>query len=407
MVGLVLCLALLPPDKAAAGNPEPPGEGTIRIAQYNAALSRNGAGVLLGDILDRDAQVLEVARIILLAAPDILLINEFDRDGGGAALDAFAALLADGIEGVPRVDDLAGIAYPYRLQPMSNTGRPSGLDIDGDGRGAGETLRPADAWGYGTFPGQYAMAVLSRLPLGPARSWRRLPWATMPGALRPVLPDGERLHDDTTWAALRLSSKTHLAAPIALPGGSSVTLIAAHPTPPVFDGPADRNGRRNHDEIRLISEILDDAAWLIDDDGAWGGIAPGALVIVAGDLNADPADGDARRAALTGLLTHPRLQDPRPTSPGARQVAAIQGGANAHHQGDAALDTADWRDDPGPGNLRVDYVLPDARLEVTGAGIYWPSFGTRGDTVNRADTRHGRVNKASDHRLVWVDIRLP
>ncbi|MEM9783594.1 MAG: endonuclease/exonuclease/phosphatase family protein [Pseudomonadota bacterium] len=378
---------------ARAADPDDRQVGTIRIAQFNAALTRGGVGVLLGDIAKRDAQVVAAAEIILRVAPDVLLINELDRDGEGAALAAFADLLAEGAGGQP------GIRYAHVLQPVSNTGRPSGLDIDGDGTALG----PADAWGFGAFPGQYAMAVLSRLPLGPARTWRRFRWAAMPGALRPVLPDGKPLHDEATWAALRLSSKTHLAVPVMLADGDEITLIAAHPTPPVFDGPADRNGRRNHDEIRLLAAILDDAPWLIDDDGRPGGIDAAAPVIVAGDLNADPSDGDARRGALEKLLSHPRLGDPMPTSTGGVAAAAADGGANARHRGDPAQDTADWRDSPAPGNLRVDYVLPDSRLTVTGSGVFWPAEGEPGAALTE---RRGREHAASDHRLVWVDIAI-
>ena len=62
-------------------------------------------------------------------------------------------------------------------------------------------------------------------------------------------------------------------------------------------------------------------------------------------------------------------------------------------------DTADFpeADDPvkpGPGNLRLSYVLPDARMRVTGAGVYWPE---------KAIT----VAAASRHRLVWVDVTRP
>ncbi|MEL6196774.1 MAG: endonuclease/exonuclease/phosphatase family protein [Pseudomonadota bacterium] len=380
----ILALAVLMAAPAPAEVP-PPEPGAFRIAQYNAALSRRGAGVLLGAIRDRDDQVLDVAEVILRARPDVLVLNEIDRDPGGAALDAFAALLAKGVRG------LDGLDYRHRLQPISNTGRPSGLDIDGDG----QALGPTDAWGYGVFPGQYALAVLSRYPLTNPRTWARFAWSALPGAQRPMLPEGAPLHDDTTWAALRLSSKTHLAVEVALPTGP-LSLIAAHPTPPVFDGPADRNGARNDDEIRLISALIAGADWLVDDDGAPGGIGPGPFV-AAGDLNADPADGAARRTALTALLASPLIQDPEPRSAGGAQAAARDGEANRTHRGDPALDTADWRDDPGPGNLRVDYVLPSSDLTVTGAGVFWPAEGTPG-----AEAATG-----SDHRLVWVDIVLP
>jgi hypothetical protein len=47
------------------------------------------------------------------------------------------------------------------------------------------------------------------------------------------------------------------------------------------------------------------------------------------------------------------------------------GTANQSHVGDPQFDTADFSDS-APGNLRVDYVLPSANLEMTGAGIFWP-----------------------------------
>ena len=72
---------------------------------------------------------------------------------------------------------LEGLDYPHAHQGPQNTGVPTGLDLDGDGRRAG----PPDAFGWGRFPGQYAMAVLSRYPLGEVRSFARFPWAAMPG----------------------------------------------------------------------------------------------------------------------------------------------------------------------------------------------------------------------------------
>lgn len=383
---------------AAAGMAEggafevpPVPEGAVRVAQFNAAMARKGAGVLLQEIAERRSQVLAVAEIILRVRPDILLINELDADPEGRALTAFTALLAEGLDG------LAGIDYAHTHQGPQNVGEPSGLDLDGDGRVAG----PGDAFGFGRFPGQYAMALLSRHPFaGEVRSWRLLPWSALPDARRPRLPDSTPFHPDAVWAALRLSSKAHWAAPIELPGGEVLHLLAAHPTPPVFDGPEDRNGRRNADEIRLLGEILaGTAAWLVDDAGRAGGLAPGALAVVAGDLNADPEDGDGNRAEIAALLANPALQDPAPESPGGAEAGG--GGPRA---GDPARHTADWRDGPGqPGNLRVDYVLPSAAFEVVGSGIFWPA---EADPLARlTGSRKGRP-VSSDHRLVWADLTL-
>jgi len=76
------------------------------------------------------------------------------------------------------------------------------------------------------------------------------------------------------------------------------------------------------------------------------------------------------------------LQDPEPRS------TTGEAQATAGHQGDPALDTADF-DDPRPGNLRLDYVLPDSRLTVTGSGVFWPEGSQK------------------RHHLVWVDVTLP
>ncbi|MEM6904693.1 MAG: endonuclease/exonuclease/phosphatase family protein [Pseudomonadota bacterium] len=363
---------------------------TVRIAIFNTSLARKGSGQLIRDIEEGDdRQVRNVAEIILRVRPDILVLNEFDHDPSARALTGFRALLEAGVAGQ------AGLAYPHAIHGPVNTGVPSGHDLDGDGRRAG----PRDAFGFGRFPGQYGMAVLSRYPARLGASFARFRWADLPGALRPHLPDGAPYHTEAAWGDLRLSSKSHWQVPVDLPDGRRVDLLVAHPTPPVFDGPEDLNGRRNADEIRLLLAMIEGAPWLIDDQGARAE-EPGAFVVL-GDLNADPVDGESRAEGIGALLSHPRVQDPLPTSAGARQ-AASQGGANAKHQGKAERDTADWRDKPGPGNMRVDYALPSVDLEVVGSGVFWP----RADNPLARLVKGGFPPASSDHRLVWVDIRL-
>ena len=92
------------------------------------------------------------------------------------------------------------------------------------------------------------------------------------------------------------------------------------------------------------------------------------------------------------------MHDPRPASEGA--LAAASEGVNTRHKGDPALDTADWNDARGPGNLRADFVLPSQGWEVTGAGVFWPAPD---DPLHRLIG--GKRPASSDHRLVWVDIR--
>ena len=96
----------------------------LRIATYNTELSRDGPGLLLRDILrGEDDQIAGVTGVIARVSPDILLLQGIDYDAGGYALAAFADALAG-----------MGADYPYRLALRPNTGMPTGLDLDGNGR---------------------------------------------------------------------------------------------------------------------------------------------------------------------------------------------------------------------------------------------------------------------------------
>jgi len=205
-----------------------------------------------------------------------------------------------------------------------------------------------------------------------------------------VNPDGTAYYSEAAWARLPMSSKSHWDVVVTTPEGP-LHVLASHPTPPVFDGPEDYNGLRNAAEIRFWVDYIDGADWIVDDMGGAGGLPDGAAFVVVGDLNADPAKGEGRLAAIRALIAHPRVQDPGPKSPG----AAVLGDAR---------DTADWPEKGGPGNLRVDYALPAAGLQVTGAGVFWPAPD---DPLYRLVAIRGRDRASSDHRLVWVDVRLP
>jgi endonuclease/exonuclease/phosphatase family metal-dependent hydrolase len=193
--------------------------------------------------------------------------------------------------------------------------------------------------------------------------------------------------------------------PVAVPGMMTLHLLVSHPTPPVFDGPEDRNGRRNAAEIAFWADYLANTLQLglglpalIDDQGRYAWFDGQNSFVVLGDLNADPNDGDSRPGAMSWLLDndYPYLQPIAPTSAGAVEAAERDGGANLTHRSDPAADTADWNDDPerGSGNLRVDYVLPSLGLRVAGCGVFWPT----------ADDPLAYLLDASDHRLVWVDL---
>lgn len=346
--------------------------------------------MLIRDIDKQKPQVMAVAAIIQSVRPDILLLNEIDHDVDHIALSKFRELLKSGDQ---------GIDYPYVFAPPPNTGYQSGVDLDGDGTDFG----PNDAYGFGHFPGQYGMALLSRYPIDrdAARNFSKLRWVDFPNAQIPRRADGSFIPSPQAADVMRLSSKGHWDVPVAVNNGAVLHLLASHPTPPVFDGPEDRNGRRNADEIWFWVRYIDGDAFT-DDEGR-NAARPDTPFVVLGDLNSDPLDGDSRKPAIRALLTHKSVYDPKPQSPGGTAAAKAQGGANLSHQGDAAHDTSDWRDKGGPGNLRVDYVLPSRDLTVSASGVYWPAPGEQGhDLVGT-----GRKNISSDHRLVWVDISLP
>lgn len=360
----------------------------LRVATFNVSMYGEHAGEVLEHVRAGDARIGRIAAVIQRVRPDVILLNEFDWTPDPTLRQAFVELLK-----APQPDGGDGIDYPHQYAAPVNTGYPSGLDLDGDGRADG----PADAWGFGHYPGQYGMLLLSRYPIdaGNVRSFQHFRWADMPGALRPLLPDGTPFYPDATWTQLRLSSKSHWDVPIRTPRGI-LHLLAMHPTPPVFDGPENRNGRRNHDEIRLLAEYLNQAEWLVDDGGQRGGLADGAHFVIVGDLNADPHDGDGVPGAIAQLLDHPRI-DARfvPESAGAAAAARSDGPPNDTQRGRPAADTANFAE-PRSGNMRIDYVLPSRTLGVLDGGVFWPAPGQPG--AGLAD--------ASDHHLVWLDLRV-
>lgn len=365
----------------------------LRVATFNVSLYRSENGQLLEDLrLDEDPQIEAVRAVIRRVNPDILVLNEFDYDESGEALNLFAEQL--------------GLGYEHGISLPSNTGVPSGVDYDGDGRAdhePGTREYGNDAFGYGVHPGQYAIAVLSRYPIDEAgiRTFRELLWKDMPGNLLPT-----DFYSGEAQAVFRLSSKTHADVPVQV-GDETLHMILAHPTPPGFDGPEDRNGRRNYDEIRLIEAYVSgsEEAWLVDDQGRAGGLEQGARFVIAGDLNADPVDGDVpegvERHAIVDLIDNPLVTDPEPRSAGGADAAERQGGGNLRQTGDAALDTGDFSDSR-VGNLRIDFVLPSANLEVEGSGVFWPAEGEDGYEL----IGPGFPPVSSDHRMVWVDLDL-
>lgn len=331
----------------------------LRLVLWNVGLERRGPGLLLRDIEGgKDAQIAAVLAVLAQLDADIVVMTGFDHDPGLHALSAFALRLQQ-----------AGNSYPYPFSPRPNSGQPTGLDVDGDGR----LNEPEDAQGWGRFPGTGGIAILSRLPLlqdqvqdFTAFLWRDLPQANLPPGM------------DTGLAAIqRLSSHNHLILPVLLPDGRALPLMIWHATPPAFDGVEDRNGRRNADEA---------AFWLHLLNGDLPMQQPSPPFILLGDANLDPKDGDGIPGTLRALLNHPAVKDPAPRGTHRRVEPA--------HIGDPAIDTAIYAD---LGGLRLDYLLPSPDIAILASGVLWPPADDPLATV---------LATASHHYPVWMDLSL-
>jgi hypothetical protein len=283
-----------------------------------------------------DDTLLAAISVIKHIAPDILLLTDFDYDYDAMALSALAGQL--------------GYAHSFAAKP--NTGLQTAFDLDGNGR-FGEAR---DAQGYGRFTGDGGMAILSRHPVDPTQVidfsevlWRDVPRGTLPSTMTAQVADIQRL-----------STSGHWVVPIETSIGL-VTLMAYAATPPVFDGPEDRNGLRNRDELLLWENMIEHT--------------PPDGFLVLGNANLDPLDGEGYSDAMANFLEIPLLHDPHPRQP-----------------------TANW-DDEGPGDLRVSYVLPSVVFDVQDAGVFWPAPDDPDVALLGEDGLAAGV-----HHLVWVDI---
>lgn len=261
LVAAILALALCMPDDVSARKGE--GGKELRVATYN-----------LQDVRTEDVKRPDNPRLRELAAtiqrirPDVILLNEiaYDQPGdpgveAGAAEGQNARRFAENYLAVPQEPGLAPIRYEDFMRP-TNTGIASGYDLDNSGEAVTEYPPPPptqsdgspgeqtpggraygdDAYGFGTFPGQYGMGLLVRpqyrIQEDEVRTFQDFLWQDMPGALLPVGPEtGESFYSQGELEVFRLSSKSHWDVPVRIPGGDTVHLLASHPIPPVFDGP--------------------------------------------------------------------------------------------------------------------------------------------------------------------------
>jgi len=367
---------------------------TIKVATFNVSMEAlnysehkpgepiNVSTKTLSNALTSDhQQIKNIAEIIQRVNPDIILLNEFDylNDNNQALKSFISKYLNISQQGQTPID------FPYYYQAPVNTGVNSGLDLDGDGI---KGKLPGDGFGYGHFPGHFGMALLSKYPIDfdQIRSFQHFKWHDMPNALMPMDPTTNKpWYSKATWQALRLSSKSHWDVPINV-NGKTIHVLASHPTPPVFDGPEDRNGKRNHDEIRFWQDYLSaqTSTYIYDDKGTKGGLKSGQSFVILGDLNASNVDGDAIENGISALLANEQIQDALPQSAGAKSHSPDNIHAQHH--------TAYWR-------MRADYVLPSKTgLTIKNSGVFWPLPSD--DSFRLIKDRKA----SSDHRIVWLTL---
>lgn len=390
IIGSVICLLL---SSAPLSANEQSGQQTlIRVATFNVSMDATnylpeneiGTGQELVQALNQDhPQIKNIAEIIQQIRPDILLLNEFDyienpSQGIEKFINDYLAKSQHGVE---------SINYPYFYYAPVNTGVSTEFDLDNDGKKTGNL---GDAYGFGHFPGHFAMVLLSRYPIDNEniRTFQKFLWKDMPDAKRPIDPNtGESWYSEQEWQALRLSSKSHWDIPI-LVNSKRIHILASHPTPPVFDGDEDRNGARNHDEIRFWNDYitLNKDSYVYDDDGVKGGIGNNSRFILLGDQNASAVEGEALPQGIANLLANPLTNnDIAPSS---------HAGAKNSDSAFAKYHTAAWQ-------MRADYVLPSrAGLSIEKAGIFWPE--QHSPLYRLIETRAS----SSDHRLVWLDLTV-
>lgn len=359
--------------------------GDLRVATFSAGLSRSAPGLLVDELsAPGSAQAQRVAETVQRAAPDVVLLTDFDVDSGEAAAQSFRTnYLAVGTDGQE------GIDYPHVYTAEVNNGVDTGADLDDDGVIGG----PGDSFGPGEFAGQHGMVLFSRHPLDEdgIRTFRDLRWDTIPGN---AIPDGK--YTELERSVLRLSSTAHWDIPVTV-GDRTVHILAAQPEDP---GAGVTPAERHHDEMRFWADyIAGDAEYLKDDDGRSGGLPAGSDFVLVGDFG--PRTGaaldDDHPSAIGSLLGSEAIQDPEPQSAGA--LAADP---------DAATATRAARSGDDLELLRSDYVLPSATLTATAAGVFWPANGQLGSHLTRLtdSAEGGEDSQVTERRLVWTDLGM-
>ncbi len=329
---------------------------TLKVATFNVSMEATNyksLGMQPGEqVLEKvlsvgsHPQVKNIAEIIQRTQPDIILLNEFDYIADeNKGVKAFVKNYLN----VSQAGQTA-IDYPYTYIAPVNTGEPTPFDLDNNGKA---DQFGGDAYGYGLYPGQYGMALLSKYPIkiDEVRTFQLFKWHQMPNSQQPFIPDAEGDNSQGTpwysadeWNAFRLSSKSHWDVPVDV-DGTMVHILAMHPTPPNFDGKEDRNGKRNADEIRLMADYLtpNKGLYIYDDNGKQATLSDETRFVLLGDFNAADIGEKHREGVIEQLTESPYVDN--------SVIPLSEGGAASSDRDYSSRFTAYW-------GARADYVLP-------------------------------------------------
>ncbi|MGU5685362.1 endonuclease/exonuclease/phosphatase family protein [Aeromonas allosaccharophila] len=419
----------------------------VRFATFNLSFDRTAAGMLTGELAltrtEQDAllarlaegslkgtekekaehvqQIRNVAEIIQRTRPDVFLLNEFDNDGKGestADLKAFN----DNYLAHAQHAEVTAISYPVMQNFATNTGLMSGYDLNLDGN---INNGPDDAWGFGNYHGQYAFAVMSQYPIDTKqiRTFQHFKWKDMPGEQNPIIDDcnnpkvkipacrqcGDAWYSDAAWQQYPLSSKNHADVPVRIKtekGEEVIHFLISHPTPPIFANAARHTVKHNRAEIAFWNDYVKGLSYMTDDQGTKGGLAKNAKFVIAGDLNADPQTGDGDLTAIQALLDNALMNQ---AITNGTLIPVSEGGPECVSKG---ADCKRNLDRPNPERitnssvLQLDHVIPSANLNTVKSGVFWPASFEAGYHLVY-DAKLGIAKGvSSDHRMVWVDLKL-
>lgn len=443
---------------AAADQP-----AALRIATFNIE------DVRTAEVLDpASPRLRRAAEIIQRIRPGVLLVNEltYDQPGdpgyvAGAVEGQNAARFVENFLRHAQATDVQGLSLvPFTAR--TNTGVPSGFDLDrsgsvsavvppeppvrGDGSPGPQTAEQraygGDCWGFGTYPGQYGMALFvdARFEVltESVRTFRLFPWQYMPNHLMPPRPEG------APEAAPPLDAEGREVAP--KPSVDADAPVADIDAGAIAADPADGNGATGADGAAAALPAVppEPAMWYEGEAGTWFRLSSkshwdvpvrlpnGAIVHFLCSHPTPPAfDGEEQRNKRRNhdeirfwadyINNAAYIVDDKEVVGGLPRGAhfVILGDLNADPDegsglhdpmgslllssrlvnstvtpvSDVAVEGLD-ADDTAMFGLRVDYVLPSATMTARRGGVY----------------RHAPAGGGafpSDHFPVWLDVSVP